>query len=71
VKVADVFQNVKDKVSEMAATTNGAVDAAAAVNVPAKTFDTILVLDFGYARPSVALYIDPNSQYQDLSTLIS
>ncbi|ETI20768.1 GMP synthase [glutamine-hydrolyzing] [Cladophialophora carrionii CBS 160.54] len=31
----------------MAATTNGEVNGAAAVNVPAKTFDTILVLDFG------------------------
>ncbi|KIW63685.1 GMP synthase [glutamine-hydrolyzing] [Phialophora macrospora] len=31
----------------MAAITNGDVNSAAAVNVPAKTFDTILVLDFG------------------------
>jgi GMP synthase (glutamine-hydrolysing) len=31
----------------MAATTNGDVESAASVNAPAKTFDTILVLDFG------------------------
>jgi hypothetical protein len=32
---------------KMAATTNGDVESAASVNAPAKTFDTILVLDFG------------------------
>ena len=53
IEVAGVIKKVKDAINDMAAVTNGvpkgASDDAGVANAPAKTFDTILVLDFGYA----------------------
>lgn len=52
-KVAGALRKLKDPIVDMAAVTNGifegAPNDAGIVNAPAKTFDTILVLDFGYA----------------------